>query len=92
MNKKPPALLLLDLKLPKLNGLEFLRRLKRHPRFGAIPVVMLTSSAEDSDIREAYKFGVNSYIVKPVDFKKLVEVAAQIEIYWCVMNTPPRPT
>jgi CheY-like chemotaxis protein len=86
-----PALILLDLKLPKVSGLEVLRRIKKHPQFCAVPVVILTTSAEDNDIREAYKFGVNSYIVKPVDFGKFIEVAAQIEIYWCVTNTPPRP-
>lgn len=86
----PPALILLDLKLPKVSGLEVLRRLKSHPRFGVIPVIMLTTSSEDGDIREAYKFGVNSYIVKPVNFEKFIKVAAQIEVYWCVMNTPPR--
>ena len=74
-----------------MSGLEVLRQIKRHPQFSAIPVVMLTTSVEDSDIREAYKFGVNSYIVKPVDFEKFIGVAAQIEVYWCVTNTPPRP-
>ena len=86
-----PALILLDLKLPKLSGLEVLQRLKSHPQFRTIPVVILTTSAEDSDIREAYQLGVNSYIVKPVDFEKFINIAAQIEVYWCVMNTQPRP-
>ena len=86
-----PALILLDLKLPKMSGLEVLRQIKRHPQFAAIPVVILTTSAEDSDIRKAYQFGVNSYIVKPMDFEKFIGVAAQIEVYWCVTNTPPRP-
>ena len=85
-----PALILLDLKLPKVRGLDVLRQLKRHPRLAAIPVVILTTSAEDSDIHEAYKLGANSYIVKPVNFEKFLQVAAQIELYWCVMNTPPR--
>jgi CheY-like chemotaxis protein len=86
-----PALILLDLKLPRVSGLEVLRQIKGHLQFSTIPIVVLTSSAEDSDIREAYKFGVNSYIVKPLNFERFMEVAAQIEVYWCVMNTPPRP-
>jgi CheY-like chemotaxis protein len=85
----PPALILLDLRLPKVSGLEVLHRIKSHPQFSVIPVVVITSSAEDTDIQEAYRLGGNSYIVKPVDFEKIVEVAAQIEIYWCVLNTPP---
>jgi hypothetical protein len=85
-----PAMILLDLKLPKVDGLEVLRRIKDHPAFRAIPVIVLTSSAEDTDIKEAYNLGANSYIVKPVDFEKFVEVAAQIEVYWCVLNTPSR--
>lgn len=85
-----PTIILLDLQLPRVDGLEVLRRLKTHPRFHTIPIVILTTSAEDRDIQEAYKLGVNSYIVKPVDFDKFLEVAAQIEIYWCALNTPPR--
>lgn len=85
-----PAVILLDLKLPKVGGLEVLRRIKGHPRFHTIPIIILTTSAEDRDIHEAYELGVNSYIVKPVDFDKFTEVAAQIEIYWCALNTQPR--
>lgn len=84
-----PAVILLDLKLPKVSGLEVLRRIKTHPRWRTIPIVMLTTSSEDSDIREAYQLGVNSYIVKPVSFDKFIEVAAQIELYWGVLNRPP---
>src|SRR5262249_57515904 len=84
------AVILLDLKLPRVSGLEVLRRIKTHPQFSVIPVIILTSSAEDRNIQEAYRLGSNSYIIKPVDFEKFVEVAAQVEIYWCVMNTPPR--
>jgi CheY-like chemotaxis protein len=83
-----PAVILLDLKLPKINGLDVLRRIKEHPEFKVIPVIILTTSAEDSDIQEAYRLGTNSYIIKPVDFEKFVDVAEQIEIYWCVLNTP----
>lgn len=83
-----PSVVLLDLKLPRVNGLEVLRRLKSHADFRRIPVVVLTTSAESEDVREAYSLGVNSYIVKPVDFDKFVDVAAQIEIYWTVVNQP----
>jgi CheY-like chemotaxis protein len=83
-----PAVILLDLKLPRVDGLEVLRRLKAHPEFRRIPVVVLTTSAESQDVREAYSIGVNSYIVKPVDFDKFVEVAAQIEVYWTMVNEP----
>lgn len=85
-----PLVILLDLKLPRVNGLEVLARLKTNPASRAIPVVVLTSSAEDRDIAAAYKLGVNSYIVKPVDFEKFLEVADRIELYWCVTNEPPR--
>lgn len=84
-----PAVILLDLKLPRVSGLEVLRQLKAHPEFRRLPVVVLTTSAENADMRTAYEMGVNSYIVKPVDFDKFVEVAAQIELYWTVVNSPP---
>lgn len=84
-----PVVILLDLKMPKMDGLEVLRQLKGHPVFCTIPVVVLTSSAEDRDVREAYKLGVNSYIIKPVDFDKFMDVAEQIELYWTVLNKPP---
>ena len=81
-----PVVILLDLKLPRVSGLEVLRRLKQHARFARIPVVVLTTSREDADVASAYALGVNSYIVKPVEFEKFVEVAAQIDLYWCVLN------
>jgi CheY-like chemotaxis protein len=84
-----PVCILLDLKLPKVSGLEVLRQLKTHPKFSAIPVIILTTSAEDQDIEEAYRLGCNSYIVKPVEFNKFMEVAAQVEVYWCALNTAP---
>lgn len=85
-----PVVILLDLKLPRVDGLEVLRRLKIDERFRALPVVVLTSSAEDRDIETAYRLGANSYIVKPVDFAKFLDVAMQIELYWCLLNAPPR--
>ncbi|HRJ45298.1 MAG TPA: response regulator, partial [Caldilineaceae bacterium] len=76
-----PVVVLLDLKLPKVSGLEVLRQLKSHPTLQPIPVVVLTSSSEDRDIQTAYEYGANSYIVKPVDFLKFVDVAAHIDLY-----------
>jgi len=84
-----PAVILLDINLPKVNGLEVLRQLKAHERFRRIPVVVLTSSREDRDLKTAYDLGVNSYIEKPVSFNKFIEVAEQIELYWCVLNERP---
>lgn len=84
-----PALILLDLKLPKVDGLEVLRQLKAHPTLRAIPVVVLTTSSEDIDMQQAYLLGTNSYIVKPVDFDKFMEVATQVELYWRLLNKPP---
>ena len=83
-----PICILLDLKMPKMDGLEVLRRLKSHSKFSTIPVIVLTTSSEDQDIAEAYKLGCNSYIVKPVEFDKFVHVAAEIELYWCALNIP----
>ena len=85
-----PVFVLLDLKLPKVGGLEVLRRLKNHPQFSAIPVIVLTTSAEEHDVEEAYRLGCNSYIVKPVEFSRFMEVAAHLEVYWCALNTAPR--
>jgi two-component system, response regulator len=80
---------LLDVKLPKINGLEVLREIKSDVRTRNIPVVMLTSSSEDRDLQEAYRLGVNSYIVKPVDFKKFTEAAREIGLYWLLLNQRP---
>ncbi|MDO9227874.1 MAG: response regulator [Pseudomonadota bacterium] len=85
-----PLVILLDLKLPRVDGLEVLRRLREHPVSRDLPVVVLTSSSEDKDVETAYRYHVNSYIVKPVNFDKFMEVAAQIELYWCLFNHPPR--
>ncbi len=83
-----PVVILLDLKLPKVNGLEVLEIIKSHPKYKTIPIVVLTSSDESSDVRAAYELGANSYIVKPVDFGKFMEVAKNIELYWTVLNNP----
>ena len=87
--EKPPVFILLDLGLPKVSGLEVLRQLKTNPTSSSIPVIVLTTSGEDSDIKEAYRLGCNSYIVKPVEFNKFMEVATQIEVYWSLLNTLP---
>lgn len=85
-----PLIILLDLKLPKIDGLEVLRRYKENDQFKVVPVVVLTSSSEDQDIKKAYQSGANSYIVKPVNFEKFVKVASDIEIYWLATNELPR--
>ncbi len=84
-----PTMILLDLKLPKVDGLEVLRQIKSHPQLRSIPIVVLTTSGEDSDIQKAYSLGANSYIVKPVDFDKFMDVAVQVELYWCALNKQP---
>ncbi len=84
-----PVVVLLDINLPKINGLEILHHFKTHPLIQKVPIVILTTSAEDRDIQAAYEEGANSYIVKPVDFEKFVEVAAQIDLYWNVINISP---
>jgi CheY-like chemotaxis protein len=84
-----PRVLLLDLKLPLVSGLEVLRRLKADPRTQPIPVVMLTSSREERDIVESYQLGVNSYIVKPVDFAQFTEAMRTLGMYWLLLNHPP---
>lgn len=84
-----PLVILLDVKLPRVNGLEVLRHLRENPVSQYIPVVMLTSSSEERDVRMAYQHHANSYIVKPVSFDSLMEVATRIELYWCLTNHPP---
>jgi two-component system response regulator len=83
-----PRLILMDLKLPLLSGLEVLRRIKADARTKTIPVVVLTSSREDADLRACYELGVNSYIVKPVDFIQFTECVRQLGLYWLLFNEP----
>jgi len=85
----PPRVVLLDLKLPKVDGMEVLREIKKDPRTQPIPVVILTASREESDMVEGYKLGVNGYIQKPVDFDRLREVVKGLGLYWLVVNEPP---
>lgn len=87
--EQKPAVILLDLKMPRVDGLTVLRELKAHPFLHIIPVVILTTSKEDKDINTAYDLGANSYIVKPVEFEKFMDVAQQVELYWCVLNEKP---
>jgi two-component system response regulator len=85
----PPKVILLDLKLPKIDGLEVLKRIKSDPRTKFIPVVVLTSSREQNDIVESYRLGVNSYIVKPVDFEGFADAVQKAGMYWLLLNQPP---
>ncbi len=84
-----PVVILLDINMPKVGGLEVLQVLKSHPVLRIIPVVMLTTSSVSEDVQTAYQYGANSYIVKPVDFDKFMDVAKQIELYWAVLNQVP---
>jgi len=87
----PPKVILLDLKLPKVDGLEVLRRVKGDPRTRKIPVVVMTSSREERDIVESYQLGVNSYITKPVDFEQFTAAVRQVGLYWLLLNQAPTP-
>ena len=88
--KDQPHVILLDIKLPFVDGLEILRRIKQDERTRTIPVVMLTSSREERDLIESYRLGVNSYIVKPVDFDQFKESARSLGMYWLLLNKPPK--
>jgi CheY-like chemotaxis protein len=85
-----PSVILLDLKLPKIDGLEVLKRIKSDPRTKRIPVVVLTSSKEQSDVIESYELGVSSYIVKPVNFEQFVAAVRELGLYWLLLNQPPK--
>jgi len=88
VNNKPKVVFL-DLKLPKVDGLEVLRRIKSDERTKVIPIVVLTSSTEERDIIESYQLGVNSYIVKPIDFDKFMDAVSELGLYWLLLNHPP---
>ena len=93
VNRSPlngPRLILLDLKLPKVDGIQVLEKIKADPVTRIIPVVMLTSSQEENDIVESYKLGINSYIVKPVDFQKFMETVSNAGFYWMLINKTPQ--
>ena len=83
-----PRVVLLDMKLPKVDGLEVLRRLRADPRTRRLPIVMLTASAQEHDIIESYELGVNSYIVKPVEYQRFSETVGQLGLYWLALNQP----
>ena len=89
-NSQSPKVVLLDLKLPKVSGLEGLRALKQDERTRSIPVVVVTSSREDPDIKTAYSLGANSYVVKPVDFDAFAESVSSLGLYWLLVNQPPK--
>lgn len=88
-NNHSPKVVLLDLHLPKIDGVEVLKAVRENPRTAQLPVVILTSSNEEKDIIETYKLGVNSYIVKPVDFEKFMESVSAVGLYWLLLNQPP---
>lgn len=89
VSRPNPAVVLLDLKLPKVDGIEVLRRLRADERTRLVPVVVLTTSTEESDLLQSYRHGANSYIRKPVDFGQFAEAIRQLGLYWLVMNEPP---
>jgi CheY-like chemotaxis protein len=86
-----PALILLDLKLPRIDGLEVLRRLRAEPRTRTLPVIVLTTSTEDQDIVTSYTLGANSFVRKPVDFEAFTNAVRQLGVYWLLVNEPPPP-
>jgi CheY-like chemotaxis protein len=88
--EQAPKVVLLDLKLPKVDGMEVLEKVKSDKRTKRIPIIVLTSSREERDIVESYELGVNSYIVKPVDFEQFAEAIRQVGFYWLLLNEPPK--
>ena len=90
VNAARPGLILLDIKLPGMDGMEFLRRIKADPKLKLIPVVVLTTSGSEKEIAESYNCGANSYIVKPVDFERFAKVIKELKLYWMVVNSLPK--
>jgi len=90
-NRKPgnPGMILLDLKMPRMDGLEFMKIVKNDERFKYLPIIMLTSSKEETDLVASYKLGVNAYVVKPVDFANFSEIVKQIGVFWAIINELP---
>lgn len=84
-----PAVVLLDLKLPKVNGLEVLEQVKKEERTRSVPIVMLTASREESDLIRSYNLGVNAYVVKPIDFNEFIHAIQELGVFWAVLNEPP---
>src|SRR5690348_2950980 len=87
-----PGVVLLDLKMPRMDGLDVLRRMRADPRFENVPVVMLTSSREERDVVESYALGVNAYVVKPVEFQEFIDAVKSLGLFWAVINEPPPGT
>jgi CheY-like chemotaxis protein len=88
----PPAVVLLDIKMPKMSGIEVLRHMKSDADLKTIPVVILTSSKEEPDLATCYQLGTNAYVVKPVDFQQFVNAVKQVGVFWAVLNEPPPPS
>lgn len=88
-NSGPPAVVLLDLKMPKVDGLDVLRQMRDNPELCKIPVVMLTSSREEKDVIRSYELGINAYVVKPIDFSQFAQAVKQIGAFWAVLNESP---
>jgi CheY-like chemotaxis protein len=84
-----PVVVLLDIKMPRVDGVEVLRQIKSDPELRVVPVVILTSSREDRDLLESYRLGVNAYVVKPVDFHEFVDAVSELGVFWAIINEPP---
>jgi CheY-like chemotaxis protein len=88
----PPAIIMLDLKMPRVDGLEALRQVRADPELKMLPIVILTSSREESDLVKGYELGANGYVVKPVDFNQFIAAVSQLGVFWALINEPPPPT